>query len=209
MIRLDSNRSDQTIGVILLITAVLTVVAMAHHPSGMHGGILVYLVHGTMLLMLSGMFFGFCYYSLRRGLGRPLILAALVAYLLNYFAHIIAGTINGFIVPALGEHGQDIPRALFIFAWETNQVFARLGTAATAVAFVFWGLDLLRDENVFARLTGGFGVVAGVLPLALLLNDSTMDVRAALTVYSLHSGFVGLVAAQLILGRGLQAPQRT
>jgi hypothetical protein len=197
MTRLDTNRSDRTVGVILLITAVLTAVTMAHHPSG-HGGMLVYVVHGTMIVLLCSMFFGLCYYSMRRDLGRPLILAAMVAYLLNYFAHIIAGTVNGFIVPALAERGQDIPHALFVFAWESNQAFARLGTAATGVAFVLWGLDLLRQENGFSRLIGGFGLLAGVLPLVLLFNDSTMDVRTALIIYSLHAGFVALVALRLI-----------
>jgi len=158
-------------------------------------------VHGTMVVLLSTTFLGFCYYSMRRGLGRPLILAALVAYLLNYFAHIIAATINGFIVPALAERGQDIPHALFVFAWESNQAFARLGTAATAVAFALWGLDLLLQKNIVARLTGGFGLVGGVLPLILLLGDATMDVRTALIIYSLHAGFVALVALQLVRRR--------
>lgn len=198
MTRLDSSRSDRAVGVILLIAAALTVVAMAHHPSSAHGGSLVYVVHGTMIVLLSALFFGFCHYSMRRGLGRPLILAALVAYGLNYFAHVIAGTVNGFIVPALAARGQDIPHALFVFAWEANQAFARLGTAATAVAFALWGLDLLRQENVFSRLVGGFGFVAGVLPLVLLFNDSTMDVQTALIIYGLHSGFVALVAVQLV-----------
>lgn len=198
MTRSDSSHSDRTVGVILLIASILTVVAMAHHPSGAHGGTLVYMVHGAMIVLLSSLFFGFCYYSMRRGLGRLLILAALVAYGLNYFAHIIAGTVNGFIVPALAERGEAIPHALFVFAWESNQAFARLGTAATAVAFVLWGLDLLRQENNFSRLIGGFGIVAGVLPLVLLLNDTTMDVRTALIIYSLHSGFVALVALRLI-----------
>jgi hypothetical protein len=198
MTRLNSTHSDRTVGVVLLISSVLTVVAMAHHPSGAHGGKLVYLVHGTMIVLLSSMFFGFCHYSMRRDLGRPLILAALVAYLLNYFAHIIAGTVNGFIVPALVEHGQAIPHALFLFAWESNQAFARLGTAATAVAFALWGFDLLRNETGFSRLIGGFGITAGLVPLVLLTADATMDVRTALVIYSLHSGFVALVAIRLI-----------
>lgn len=197
MTRSGSSDGDRTVGVILLIAAVLTVVTMAHHPSG-HGGALGLVVHGTMIVLLSSTFFGFCYYSMRRGLGRLLILAALVAYALNYFAHIIAATVNGFIVPALAEHGQDIPHALFLFAWESNQAFARLGTVATAVAFGLWGLDLMRRESGFSRLVGAFGLVAGALPLVLLFKDSTMDVRTALVIYSLHAGFVALVAVQMI-----------
>jgi small-conductance mechanosensitive channel len=98
MNQLDSDRSGRLVGVILIVASVLTVVTMAHHPSG-HAGALGKIVHGTMIVLLSGMFFGFCYYSMRRGLVRPLILAALVAYLLNYFAHIIAATINGLSCP--------------------------------------------------------------------------------------------------------------
>lgn len=197
MIPLDSDSPDRPIGFVLLIAAVLTVATMAHHPSG-HGGTLGLVVHGTMIVLLSTMFFGLCYYSMRRGLGRPLILAALVAYLLNYFAHIIAATINGFIVPALAERGQDIPHALFVLAWESNQAFARLGTVATGVAFALWGIDLLRQESLGARPIGGLGVAAGVLPIVLLSIDATMDVRAALIIYSLHAGFVALLGWRLI-----------
>ena len=200
MTRLENSRSDRTVGIILLFSAVLTVATMAHHPSG-HGGSLGMVVHGIMIVLLSSVFFGMCHYSLRRGLGRLLILAALVAYLLNYFAHIIAATINGFLVPALAEQGQEIPHALFIFAWESNQAFARLGTAATAVAFGLWGIDLLRRETGFSRLIGGLGIVAGVLPLALLWGDATMDVRTALIIYTLHAAFIALVAIRLIQGR--------
>ena len=197
MTRLDTQRSDRLVGVILLITAVLTVVTMAHHPSG-HSGNLGLVVHGAMIALLSSMYFGLCYYSMRRDIARLLVLAALVAYSLNYFAHIIAATINGFIVPALAERGRDIPHALFILAWESNQAFARLGTVATAVALSLWGLDLLLREKGVSRLVGGFGIVAGVTPMFLLARDSTMDVPTALTIYGLHSGFVALLAVQLI-----------
>jgi hypothetical protein len=81
-------------------------------------------------------------------------------------------------------------------AWESNQAFARLGTAATAVAFALWGLDLLRRESGFSRIIGGVGVVAGLFPLGLLLHDATMD--SALIIYSLHSVFVALIGVHLI-----------
>ena len=119
MTRITENPSDRLVGMILLISSALTVVTMSHHPSG-HGGSLGLVVHGVMIVLFCTMFFGFCYYSLRRGLDRLLVLAALVAYLLNFFSHIIAGNINGFLVPALAEHGQDIPHAIFLFAWESN-----------------------------------------------------------------------------------------
>lgn len=102
MIQLQSDRYDRPVGIILFLAAILVVVTMSHHPSG-HGGTLVPLVHGAMIVLLSTLMFGFSYVALRRGLSHPVILAALVAYLLNYFSHIIAGTINGFIVPALAE----------------------------------------------------------------------------------------------------------
>lgn len=198
MTHISSSQSDRTIGIVLFISAVLTIVVMAHHPSGMHGGSLVYWVHGAMLLLLSSLFLGFSYFSLRRGLSRPVILAALVAYLLNYVAHIIAGTMNGFIVPSLAGYGDSIPVAIYQFSWETNQAFARLGTVATAVAFGFWGIDLVRRETGFTRVVGVIGLVCGLLPLALLVHDSTMTVHNAFIIYSLNAVFALLVALTLI-----------
>lgn len=205
----ESNRHDRTVGAILLVSALLTILAMSHHPSGVRGGIQVFLVHGMMLVLLSCLFFGMAYYSMRRGLGHPLMLAALVAYLLSYLAGTIAGTINGFIVPALAQHGNDIPHALFILAWESNQAFARLGTVATAVAFVLWGIDLLRHGKGSARLAGVFGIVAGVLPEVLLLVDATMDVKTAFVIYSLHAGFLALLGLRLLRGKSLENSPRS
>lgn len=198
MIQLASNASDRTVGIILLVTALLTVFSMAHHPTNAHAASMVYLVHGAMLILLSSMFFGLVYYSLRRGPGNIMVLAALVAYLLNYFAQVIAGTVNGFIVPQLAERGNAIPHEFFVAAWVTNQAFAQLGTVATAVAFALWGLDILRNCQGMPRLVGAFGIVTGIVPLAILLNDSTMDVPTALTIYGLHAGFVALLGIRLI-----------
>lgn len=195
----DSNqpRADRAAGFTLLIAALLTIFAMAHHPTG-HGGPLVYWVHGTMLVLLSALFTGFCHYSRRRGLEHLPVLAGLVAYGLGFLANAIAGTTNGFIVPALAAHGDEVPHALFILAWESNQAFARLGVAATGVAFAFWGADLLRRERGVSRLIGGFGVAAGVLPLALLARHAAMDVPTAFVAYSTHSAFVAMLAIRMI-----------
>lgn len=201
MTQIGSHASDRTVGIILLITAILTVVSMAHHPSNAHAPSLVYLVHGAMLVLLSSMFFGLSWYSLRRGLGNVLVLAALVAYLLNYFSHIIAGTINGFVVPQLAARGDDVPHAFFVVAWETNQAFAQLGTAATAVAFALWGFDMLRTSEGWPRWVGMIGMAAGIIPLGILVNDSTMDVPTALLIYGLHATFVALVGVLLVRGK--------
>ena len=197
MIQLQNNTYDRAVGIILFIAAVLTVVTMAHHPTG-HGGMLGPMVHGAMIALLSIQLFGYSCFGLRLGLDHPVILAALIAYWLNYLAHIIAATINGFIVPALAEHGEEIPHALFLLAWESNQAFARLGTVAAGVSFVLLGLNRIRRESGFEKVVGGLGILAGVLPVIMLIFDSTMDVRSAFVMYGIHSVFLALIGLLMI-----------
>ncbi|HEV2816807.1 MAG TPA: hypothetical protein VGW40_06255 [Allosphingosinicella sp.] len=131
-----SQSWDRIAGGALIGAALSSVLAMAHHPTSAHAGALGPIVHGTMIVLLAATAFGFAHFALRRGAGRPAILAGLVAYALSVVVTIGAATINGFIVTALAARGVT-NHDLFLFAWEANQALARLGVYATAAAFAF------------------------------------------------------------------------
>ena len=141
----DQKGADRIAGGALILGSLLSVFVMAHHPEHVDPNGLVGLVHGAMIALMSATAFGFAHFALRRGAARPEILAGLIAYFIGLAADLGAGTINGFVVPALATHGATLSgRDVFLLAWESNQALARLGVFATAAAFTFWSIDFLR-----------------------------------------------------------------
>ena len=191
------STADRIAGAALLASAAGTVLAMAHHPTGLHGGGgLAGAVHGAMLALLLASAFGFVHFARRRGLGRPAVLAGLVVYGASLFVHAGAATLNGFVVPALAGRGDAaVGHDLFLFAWETNQALARLGVFATGAAFILWGADLLRDR----RWLGAAGIAAGLLPAAALAGGwIAMNVAGAFLAYAVHGAWAALVGIELV-----------
>ena len=199
----DHRSADRIAGAALIAAAASSVLAMAHHPTGAHSGSLGALVHGAMIVLLAVTAFGFAHFAIRRGLGRPAVLAGLVAFGLCLFGHVGAATINGFVVPAVAARGDDsVGHDIFLFAWEANQALARLGVYANAAAFLFWSLDFLRRPGLEPRLIGLAGLAAGAVPALLLATGLIrMNVPGALTAYAAFAAWAALVGIHLVRGR--------
>ena len=196
----DHRSADRLAGAALIAVAATGMLAMAHHPTSAHSGSLNGIVHGAMILVIAITAFGFAYFSVRRGLGRPAVLAGLVAYALASFGHVGAATINGFVVPAVAAHGV-VQRDIFLFAWEANQALARLGVYANAAAFLLWSLDFLRRPGLEPRLIGALGLAAGGVPAFLLAAGLIrMDVPGALTAFAAFAAWAAIVGVHLWRG---------
>ncbi len=192
----DRRGADIAAGATLVVAAGLSVLVMAHHPTGAAPA-LGRIVHGLMIALVGGMLYGLAHFSLRRGLDRPLVLAGLVAYGLSAVANIAAATINGFIVPALAARTQD--RELFALLWESNQAFATLGVYATAVGFILWSLHMLSIKGDFHRMIGVAGLLTAVVPAATFASGAIdMDLRGAQFAYAAHALLPILVGIQLV-----------
>lgn len=191
-------------GATLIAAGAGTVLAMAHHPTGVHGGgALGPAVHAGMIIFLALTTFGFATFCALRGAARPLVLAGLVAYAIALFGHVGAGTINGFVIPALAARGEALAsRDTFLLAWEANQALARLGVIAASAAFLFWSGDLLRGADRTAKAIGILGLAAGAIPPVLLLGGFVaMDVPGALLVYAIQAGWGAGVGFQMLRER--------
>lgn len=194
---------NRVAGAVMAAAALGTVLAMAHHPSGMHGGPVGGVVHGAMIILLMALTWGFLMFAVQRGAGRPLIAAGLLAYAVSLFAHIGAAMINGFIVPALNNpDAPPVSHDLFRLAWHSNQALAKLGVYMTCAAYALWSLDLMRDRTNMMRLAGVGGLAAGALPAVLLATGKIrMDVAGAFLTYTMHATWAMLVG--LLLWRGM------
>jgi hypothetical protein len=104
------------------------------------------------------------------------------------------------VVPALAERGVT-NHDLFLFAWFTNQAFAKLGVYLTAAAYGLWSIELLTCGRRDLQLLGAAGIVAGLGP-ALLLASGLIDMRVAgaFAIYAAHAFWAALVGAMLFRG---------
>jgi hypothetical protein len=194
------GEGDKAAGGALVASAAGIVFAMAHHPTRLDQAGAAVTVHSLMLVLLAAMMFGFVHFARRRGLGRPAVLAGLVAYAFAVFANLGAATVNGLIVPALVMRGQGAVSAdLLALTWETNQALDAIGVSGTGAAFVLWSVDLLSDRRTPARLLGAAGILVGIVSTALLASGALrMNVTGAFTIYAMEVAWAALVGLFLL-----------
>jgi hypothetical protein len=179
-------------------SAAAALLAMSHHPTHLGQGALSGWVHGVLIALSAVIAYGFLHWSRLRGLDRPAVAAALVAYGVALFGGIGAATINGFVLPAF-PHGHGGGEAHQL-AGAANQALAYLGVVATGAAYALWSLDLLRPRGTRAeKLVGAVGLVAALVPLALLAAGVLrMNMAGALIVYGSQWAWMALVGLLMI-----------
>jgi hypothetical protein len=197
--------SARLVGCLMIGAALLAVLAMAHHPDASGSTALARAVHGGLLVLSLFLLAGFWMVSEKVGLGLVRVKMAMVAYTWGVFSVCIAGTVNGFVVPALMDAGP-IDEGLSRFAWELNQSLAYGSAYAVAVASVLWGAALVRRPGVLARVMGAAGLLTGAIPAALLATDVLdMHITGAMVVYTAHWLFAGLAGAWLAFAQDAPA----
>jgi hypothetical protein len=178
-------RHVRVAGWVLLVTAVLSVVIMAMHPtSGTHDHAEFVdrmgrgvpgntFVHGSLITLLLVM--GTCLLSLRDMLGpsRPVVRAGTVALAVGLAGNMAAGLVNGFILPNLAERYVGIDEAGLEAVWpvmalcrEVNATTARVGIVGLSLAAVLWSC-VLAGMPGWRRWIGVAGMLCGLTPLAM------------------------------------------
>lgn len=202
MVEAEAREGDRAAGIALIAAAATSMLAMAHHPTSLHAGATIGIVHGVMILVVGAMLYGFAHFARRRGLGRPAVLAGLIAYAIGAAANVGAAVINGFVAPALPGHGSLVHHDLFAFAWAMNQALAGLAVVAVGAAYALWSLDLWRTRRLLAAL----GLLAGGVPAVLLAGGwIDMHLHWAIAVYAAQVLWAALVGWLMLRG-GLDAP---
>jgi hypothetical protein len=196
-----------TAGAILLLCAVLTIVAIAHHPviaanspnqvmtDVVRLGAMDRIVHGVLIVVVGALLYSFSVFSLRRGLHDGTVAAALVAYAIGSAGMIGAALIDGFFVPDFASRFADATPAaaaaatpLLLAGAVMIQILTKLGIIATSLAIVLWSIALFR--SAFAvRIVAVAGCIAGLLPVILLTYSIS-----TLTPHNL----LGIIGAQAL-----------
>lgn len=200
---MSEGAGDKAAGIALIAAAAGIVFGMAHHPTHLAEARLAVIVHAFMIAMVWAMLFGFTHFARRRGLDRPAVLAALVAYAVGAAANIGAATVNGLVTPALVENGvRTAGPDVYAFAWALNQALDAIGVFATGAAFILWSLDLLRDRTASARILAALGALVGAATAVLLATGALrMNVTGAFLIYAAQVAWAALIGLYLLRNR--------
>ena len=210
--------SARRAGIVLVAATIVSILAMAHHPS-IHShepaaaiaeigtkAALGRIVHGVLIALMGLELYAFAVLADRLGARRDAVRLGFVAYAIGIGAMIGAALISGFVVTHLASHyaeaGAD-PSAftnLARFAMAGNQSLAQLGVIAISVAILAWSVALLHDRA--QRWLAIVGLAASVLPaLALVAGATRLDVSGMTLVVIAEAIWNVAVGVALIRGR--------
>lgn len=188
--------ADRIAGFVMVGAALLAVPVMAHHSTSFTGGgSLMQMVHAVLLFTSLILQAGFVRVSVRLGFGNFWTLLAQIASSVGIITVFFAGTINGFIVPALAQDGQ-FTKETANFCWKFNQSLVYGSAYAVGLAFVLWGVQLITSNAQHGMALGCVALLAGGVPSILLATEVIdMHVTGALITYTsqwLFSACAGL-----------------
>lgn len=217
----DPNTSSSPVGgIVLIISSLLSVAAMAHHPSvtapdigaalqqlkameGLSGW-----VHGILIALMLVNFYVLVEFCLERGITRPLVRAGLIAYAAGVVAMIGAASVSGWITPKVAwlvanptDRDLHVMSLLINFSGTLNRTMADVGAVAMSAGIFFWSLGLMHNAGA-PRLVGLLGLLVGILPAAgLVLGLFHLNVQGMMAVVALQGLWMIALGVLLILGR--------
>jgi hypothetical protein len=197
--------------------AVLTMLAIAMHPQAEHRRMaeavneiaqlapMLRIVHGTVIAFMIALLYGLTVYSLRRGLNREAVVAALVAYAAGAGVMVLAALIDGFLIPMIastyaGASSEVLRIGASVLAacGAAIQVLAKFGVVAMSAAIALWSADLLRERGTL-RIAGIVGCAAVVIPLGVLFAEGKYIVPLTLSIIVVAQGIWYLAIASLLV----------
>ncbi len=200
----ENVQSLRWAGALLAGSAALAAGLMHYHPHGDDAADMIRGVHGGLLALIvvqpvvMGLFV--------RALGWRLLTALAIGFfVVGTLGAILAGTINGFVVPAIWEYPEgEIAAGVIQLAWEMNQALATLGAIAAGTGIALFGLALWQADW---RITGALGVLAGSIP-ALLLLTGQIDMRfyGAMWTYITQLGWLVWLGLALVRAASPSSP---
>lgn len=207
--------SGKVAGAALVLASLIATVAVAHHPSVSRAhdaaDVLAKIlavraadqaVHAAAIAAVIGLLFGFVVFVLRRGLRDSTALAALVSYSIGTVAVVGAGSIDGFIIPALAaryaaaSHGEiAVALQLITVCAIAVQTLTKIWLVATSVAVIVWSARIVRGTRTL-RAVALLGFVSSMLVIAgtvLVANFNPHSLGLIVLVQTLWSIAIGVL----------------
>lgn len=216
--------SSHRIAAIVLITVnVLSVLAMAHHPTASTESPTVFmqtliwirglnqLVHGGLIATTLITWLCLVEFS-AHNLKQVLVRNGILLYSLGTFAMVGAAMTNGFIITRLAESllqsSNDLQAAsplLFQFTWAVNQTLTGFAVITMCAGIACWSLHLISGGK-HARILGIAGLIMTMIQIGMQwTHHGNYDVHQMLIFVVWHSLWC-IAIALLMLGKAKHVP---
>lgn len=202
-------------GIVLIVTGVLAALVMLFHPAAEGGTTQARLqslarissaslhVHLAMIAFIITLWLSLAY-TARCWWGSGAVWVASRLYTMGAIAMVGAALISGFVLGTYLDRTmpvasvQDVlPSALLLFS--ANQVLAGFGMILMSLSILIWSVVLLRQGAHVARACGGYGLLLGVVSLAMYaMGKLALDVDGMMAVVFGQSLWYCLFGAWLI-----------
>lgn len=206
----DTQRSARAPGLVLIATAIATVVLLAIHPDGNakdFAGVLRdeasnrgidAVVHGGFIVILAIQAACYAIFASRFSRAENMAIAGLVFF--SFGAALQTGSllIDGLVLPAIAARYVAVPakidaaRTLYVFGGTLISFLMPLGIGFQAAGMVAWGSGLFRTKSRLAGLAGlaiGLIVIAGIA--ASLTSGNPMALMAGIAGLALWAAIAG------------------
>jgi hypothetical protein len=227
------DRENRVYAGLLLTSALLSLLAAAHHPEvhthDLRAALqiladqsrLIAGVHAVLLLLMGAQLVGFYGFARLLGLERPLAAAGLLFVGAGSAAMLGAAAVNGFAVPALAWDYRALSAAdssavtaALRLCWQLNQAFASIGAVAWGLGLLFWSVELALRAGL-ARIVGLLGglaalAIAGGVGFGLirLHVGGFIAVMVLLTAWSVAAALL-MLTGRLSPGRAPSSPPQS
>jgi hypothetical protein len=184
----------------MVLAAVVMITFMAHHPVASAGdtehliselnyhALASAIIHSMLIGTLGLLLLGFTGLADQLGWNRLSVRGGLIALSIGCVAMTAAALSDGFIIPAFAASYVDTSatdpaafRSMSCVLFPALAASARLGVFSLSLAAVLWSVALVARANASLAI-GAFGLIAGALPIILLLTGH------------LHIDFHGMLA---------------
>jgi hypothetical protein len=201
----DHARIIRGAGITLIAATLLEVLVVAHHPgmslrdmvqgsvAAQHVGVFGEWVHGTLIVLVVGGYFGLLEFAVQQDLRRPTVRLGLIAYSLGLLAMLGAALLNGFVtwraLTTIGRLAADgtlqepaVARQLLILASALSQTLADVGGIALSAGIILWSISILRGCR-YEQVIGGGGILIGAFcAVALSTGALVLDQHGILAL---------------------------
>jgi hypothetical protein len=220
-----NQRDSKIYGAILIGSALLSLLAAAHHPSASSHDIASALrllsreagmiagIHALLIALFLMELLGLYGFARLLGLARPLPAAGLILIGTGTMTMLGAAAINGFAAPHFASDMSGIAPAdmrnaamLLRLCWDLNQALASIGAFAWGAGLIAWSIDLARRAGL-VRITGVVGLAASLVMVgALATGLLRLHVAGFIAVAALMSAWS--IAAGLLMLTGRLAEEK-
>lgn len=201
----------------LIVTTLLTVIFVAHHPmadmhdraQGLHNIAAIAdpqrWVHGGLMGLMVLYTVCFSGFAWRLGVGQPLVMAGWLSYVLGCGVMLLAALTDGFLVSDVAGSGLTGAYDLIGFCFILIQGFSKLGFVLIAAAIVLWGHALMHHTGG-ARWVGLLAMATGGFSAAFILT-STHGLNVMTLFWYMVAQTVWNMTVAIWMIRGLKRPE--